>query len=99
VDQATEGLVLRLARVLTVPFPRDNTCVFLFPQPMFQVFGNGPQRGRCQNTPTLVQFYCGYVLSPGAQRPANQQVREEEQRLAQIFITIAVLVVIVILFA
>jgi len=35
----------------------------------------------------------------GGQRPVNPQVREEEQRLARIFMTIAVLVVILILFA
>ena len=35
----------------------------------------------------------------GGQRPVNPQVREEEQRLARIFMTIAVLVVILIVFA
>lgn len=36
---------------------------------------------------------------PGGQRPVNPQVREEEQRLVRIFMTIAVLVVILIVFA
>ena len=40
-----------------------------------------------------------HTHTPGGQRPVNPQVREEEQRLVRIFMTIAVLVVILIVFA
>ena len=69
---------------------------------MFQVFGgNGQQQGKGYTTlshPSQLSLPHTHSHT-GGQRPVNRQVREEEQRLARIFMTIAVLVIILIVFA
>ena len=67
---------------------------------MFQIFGgNGQQQGKIYSTLSHPSYHLHTYSHTGGQRPANRQVQEEEQRLARIFITIAVLVIILILFA